>query len=98
MLYDSECVWCLPCSAFAVDRELIRGSVEAEPWPLALDSGPVGLQSVSLEGWIPNTDKWGQSKKKNTMKQPQPERQAQTQPQNQPQPYPLPQTQPLPQH
>lgn len=37
-----------------MDRELIRGSVEDEPWPLALDSGPEELQSASLEGWSPN--------------------------------------------
>lgn len=44
------CLCSLPCSAVAVDRELIRGSVEDEPWPLALDSGPEELQSASLDG------------------------------------------------
>ena len=30
----------LPCSAPGLEREVMRGSVDAEPWLLAPDSGP----------------------------------------------------------
>lgn len=44
----------LPWSPPEWECELMRGSVEDEPWPLALDSGPEELQSASLDCWRPD--------------------------------------------
>lgn len=56
----------LPCSALELECEVIRGSVEAGPWPLVLDSGPAEPQSASLDGWRPGgpAEEEGQKKKK----------------------------------
>lgn len=43
----------LPWSVLELEWEFIRGSVEAEPWPLVLGSGPEELHSASFPGWRP---------------------------------------------